>query len=125
MKRVLVVEDNALNAELIVQLLEDDYALLLAENGAEGVQVALAERPDLILMDMSMPVMNGTLAMQTIKADPAGSAIPIVAVTANAIRGSCEAALESGFDAYLSKPVDEDALLEVLERYLGGNSVVR
>jgi len=57
--------------------------------------------------------------------DPAGSAIPIVAVTANAIRGSCEAALESGFDAYLSKPVDEDALLEVLERYLGGNSVVR
>ncbi|MFQ5793226.1 MAG: response regulator, partial [Acidobacteriota bacterium] len=86
MKKILVVEDVDFNRDLLVQLLEEDYAVLTATDGAAGVEVAERERPDLILMDLSLPVIDGWEATRRIKANEALKSIPIIALTAHAMR---------------------------------------
>jgi CheY-like chemotaxis protein len=119
MKRILVVEDREFNRDLVVQLLEDTYEVITAVNGVEGIRMAEHERPDLILMDLSLPVIDGWEATRRIKANVALRAIPIIALSAHAMTGDEERALQSGCDEYLSKPLDEDRLLATLARFLG------
>ncbi len=119
MKKILVVEDVAYNRDLLVQLLEEDYAVVTADDGAVSVEIAEREKPDLILMDLSLPVVDGWEAARRIKAQAALSQIPIIAVTAHAMRGDRERAIESGCDDYITKPIDEDLLFAKLIRFLG------
>ncbi|HSF32954.1 MAG TPA: response regulator [Candidatus Tectomicrobia bacterium] len=119
MKKILVVEDVDFNRDLIVQLLEDDYEVLTAADGAEGIRLAERERPDLILMDLSLPVIDGWEATRRIKVNAALKHIAIIALTAHAMRGDEEKARESGCDDYLSKPLDEDVLFAKLAKFLG------
>ena len=116
---VLIVEDVALNRDLLEQLLEDDYELLSADDGAQGVEIAASERPDLILMDLSLPVVDGWEATRQIKAR---HDIPIIALTAHVMPGDEEKARAAGCDGYLTKPIDEDLLYELINRFLGGAS---
>jgi two-component system, cell cycle response regulator DivK len=118
MPKILVVEDVEFNRDLIVQLLEDDYEVLTAADGAEGIRLAEQERPDLILMDLSLPVIDGWEATRRIKADEALKGIPIIALSAHAMRGDEEKARQSGCDDYLSKPLDEDLLFAKLAMFL-------
>ena len=119
MKKILIVEDVELNRDLLVQLLEDNYEVVTATDGAASIELARSERPDLILMDLSLPVLDGFDATRRLKADEALNAIPIIAVTAHAMRGDREKALEGGCDDYISKPIDEDLLFDKLRRFLG------
>lgn len=121
-KKILVVEDVELNQDLMVQLLEDDYNVITAINGAEGVDLASLERPDLILMDLSLPVLNGWEATRKVKAMPHLKQVPIIALTAHAMPGDEEKARAAGCDDYLSKPIDEDLLFTMIDKYLGKNS---
>ena len=98
MKKILVVEDVDLNRELIVQLLEDTYQVIEAVNGQEGLELAELERPDLILMDLSLPVMDGWEATRRLKAHDELRSIPIIALTAHAMVGDEEKALAAGCD---------------------------
>jgi two-component system cell cycle response regulator DivK len=118
MKKILIVEDNELNLDLLVQLLEDDYELVTTDNGAAGVKMAQQERPDLILMDMSLPVMDGWEATRRLKADGDIMHIPVIALTAHAMSSDEEKALAAGCDGYLAKPLDEDLLFEKLDQFL-------
>ncbi len=118
MKKILIVEDVELNLELLEQLLEDEYVLVSAGNGQAGVQLAQSEMPDLILMDMSLPVMDGWTATREIKASPDLKNIPIIGLSAHAMSGDAQKAFDAGCDEYLTKPVDEDLLFNVLERFL-------
>ena len=118
-KRVLVVEDTALQRDLLVQLLEDGYDLITAVNGEEGVAQAELHRPDLILMDLSLPVVDGWNAARRIKANDALKDIPVIAVSAHAMSGDEAKARACGCDDYLSKPIREELLFEKLARFLG------
>ncbi len=118
MKKILIVEDVAFNLDLLVQLLEDHYTIITAGDGAESVQKAGEEKPDLILMDLSLPVMDGWEASRQIKAQSDLAHIPIIAVTAHAMQGDRERTLESGCDDYITKPIDEDLLYAKLARHL-------
>jgi CheY-like chemotaxis protein len=119
MKKVLVVEDVDFNRDLLVQLLEDKYQVIEAVNGQEGVELAERERPELILMDLSLPVMDGWEATRRIKANPDLSSIPVIALTAHAMVGDQEKALAAGCDDYLVKPLNEDILMAKIAKYLG------
>jgi CheY-like chemotaxis protein len=119
MKKILVVEDVELNRDLVAQLLEDDYQVLTAPDGAAGLRLAHRERPDLILMDLSLPVMDGWEAARRIKADPDLKRIPIIALSAHAMSGDAQKARQCGCDDYLSKPLDEKLLRDKLQHYLG------
>ena len=118
MKKILIVEDVELNLDLLVQLLEDDYNLVLARDGAMGVELAAIELPDVILMDMSLPLIDGWDATRQIKANPKLSQIPVIGLSAHAMRGDRQKALEAGCSDYLTKPVDEDLLMAKLDTYL-------
>jgi two-component system, cell cycle response regulator DivK len=118
MKKILIVEDVEFNRDLIVQLLEDTYDVLTAADGAEGLQLAARERPDLILMDLSLPVIDGWEATRRLKANAVLHDIPIIALSAHAMMGDREKALQSGCDEYLSKPLDENLLFAMLARLL-------
>ncbi len=119
MKTILIVEDTELNRDLLVQLLEDDYRTLTAADGAIGIAMAERERPDLILMDLSLPVIDGWEATRRIKASGELASIPVIALTAHAMQGDEEKARAAGCDDYLTKPIDEDLLFAKLEHYLG------
>ena len=119
MKRILIVEDIAFNRDLLIQLLEDKYVVLTAADGVEGIAVAERERPDLIIMDLSLPVIDGWEATRRIKADATLRHIPIIALSSHAMRGDDEKARQAGCDDYLSKPLDEDLLFEKLAQFLG------
>ena len=119
MKKILIVEDLALNVDLLTQLLEGDYELVVAGDGAQGVALAERERPDLILMDMSLPVMDGWEATRRLKADPALTHIPVIGLSAHAMSGDVEKALAAGCSDYLTKPINDDLLFEKLKRLLG------
>jgi len=119
MKRILVVEDQELNMDLLIQLLEDEYEVLTATDGAAGLEVAEREKPDLVLMDLSLPVMDGWEATRRIKANETLKHIPVLALTAHAMVGDAARALDCGCDDYLTKPLDEDLLFERLAFYLG------
>ena len=118
MKKVLVVEDVDFNRELVVQLLEDKYHVIEAVNGQEGVELAERERPELILMDLSLPVMDGWEATRRLKANDDLGSIPVIALTAHAMKGDEEKALAAGCDDYLVKPLDEDELMARIAKYL-------
>jgi CheY-like chemotaxis protein len=118
MKKVLVVEDVDFNRELIVQLLEDKYEVIEAVNGQAGLELAESERPELILMDLSLPVMDGWEATRRLKANADLRAIPVIALTAHAMKGDKEKALAAGCDDYLVKPLDEDELMTRIAKYL-------
>lgn len=119
MKKILIVEDNELNTELLVQLLEDEYELVTAADGLQGVELAAREVPDLILMDISLPVMDGYEATARIKSDKSLSDVPVIAITAHAMAGDEEKARAAGCDGYLTKPLDDAQLFETLDRFLG------
>lgn len=118
MKKILIVEDVELNVELLTQLLEEDYALVVANDGGRGVEMAASEQPDVILMDMSLPVLDGYEATRRIKADDALRHIPIIGLSAHAMSGDVEKARAAGCDDYLTKPVNDALLFQKLERYL-------
>jgi CheY-like chemotaxis protein len=118
MKKILIVEDIAVNLDLLTQLLEDDYALVSAADGARGVALAEQERPDLILMDISLPIMDGYEATRRIKANAGLAHIPIIALTAHAMSGDAEKSRAAGCDDYLPKPLDERLLFEKLDHWL-------
>ena len=118
MKKILVVEDVEFNRDLLVQLLEDEYEILTAVDGAAGIELAEREHPDLILMDLSLPVIDGWEATRRIKANQSVRDIPIIALTAHAMQGDAERALKCGCDDYLSKPLDEQLLFRKLAHFL-------
>lgn len=118
MKKILVVEDEHFNRDLVVQLLEDEYEIVTAENGAEAIELAQRIKPDLILMDLSLPIVDGWEATRRIKANQALSHIPIIALSAHAMYGDKEKGLSSGCDEYLTKPIDEVLLFDILHRYI-------
>lgn len=119
-KTVLIVEDNELNMKLFHDLLEaHGYSTLGTRNGAEAFDLARNHRPDLILMDIQLPEVSGLEVTRRLKDDPELSAIPIVAVTAFAMRGDEERILEGGCEAYLSKPISVGKLLETVRHFLG------
>ena len=119
MKKILIVEDVNLNVDLLTQLLEDEYELITASDGEEGVTMAAQEQPDLILMDMSLPVMNGWEATRRLKANETLKHIPVIALTAHAMSGDEAKARAAGCDDYLTKPLNEDLLFEKVKRLLG------
>lgn len=119
-KSILVVEDNRDNMTLIVDVLTSlDYSVLQAHDGEVGVELATNEQPDLILMDLSLPRMDGWTATRTIKANDDLRHIPIIALTAHAMVGDRERALEAGCDDYISKPIDLPELVRKLKKHLG------
>jgi len=118
-KKILVVDDTEFNRDLVVQLLEEDYDMVIAENGEEALTVTERERPDLILMDLGMPVMDGWEATRKIKANDSLKHIPIIAVTSHAMVGDEIDARKAGCDDYLPKPIDEDALLQKIKTFIG------
>ena len=120
MKKILIIEDMEINIDLLVQLLEDDYELVVARNGEEGLKKATEERPDLILMDMALPVMDGWETTRRIKADKTIKHIPIIGLSSHAMSGDEEKAKEAGCDDYLTKPLDDELLFQVLAKFLGG-----
>jgi CheY-like chemotaxis protein len=119
MKKILIVEDVEMNVELLVQLLEDDYTLVVANDGGRGVEMAAQEMPDLILMDMSLPVLDGYEATRQIKANAALKQIPVIGLSAHAMSGDAEKARAAGCDDYLTKPVNDEWLFQKLKQYLG------
>lgn len=122
MRTILVVEDVDLNLELLVQLLEDDYRLLIARDGEEAVSLTCSEQPDLVLMDLSLPRVDGWEATRRIKADTQVGHIPVIAVTAHAMQGDEARARETGCDDYLTKPIDEQLLFEKIHALLARGS---
>jgi CheY-like chemotaxis protein len=119
MPRILLVEDNELNRDMLSRrLVRSGFEIIMAVDGAEGVQKALSEKPDLILMDMSLPVMDGWTATSVIKADPAGGTIPVIGLTAHAMAGDREKCLEAGCDEYETKPIEFARLVEKITRFI-------
>ena len=113
MAKILIVEDNEMNRDMLSRRLERrGFIVVLAVDGAEGVAMAKSERPDLVLMDMSLPVMNGWEATRAIRADAATAAIPVVALTAHSMPGDREKAMEAGCNDYDVKPVELPRLLQ-------------
>lgn len=111
MAKILIAEDNPVNREILARLLAmDGHSLVFAEDGVEAVEQALATQPDLIIMDMGMPRLNGFRATRQIKLDPATQAIPVIALTAYAMEGEREKCLAVGCDDYDTKPLEYERL---------------
>ena len=120
MTKILVVEDNEMNRDMLSRrLVRKKYEVLVAVDGRESVEMARSETPDLILMDMSLPVMDGWEATRQLKASPETQVIPIIALTAHAMSGDREKAMEAGCDDYDTKPVELPRLLGKIEALLG------
>jgi two-component system, cell cycle response regulator DivK len=120
MPKILLVEDNEMNRDMLSRrLARREYEVLVAVDGKEGVVMAGSEAPDLILMDMSLPVMDGWEATRQLKASPETKAIPIIALTAHAMSGDREKAMEAGCDDYDTKPIEFPRLLAKMEALLG------
>jgi two-component system cell cycle response regulator DivK len=122
MPKILIVEDNELNRDMLTRRLERrGYEIVAAADGEQGLYMARQTSPNLILMDMSLPVLDGWEASRRLKSAPETSAIPIVALTAHAMSGDRERALEAGCDDYDTKPVEFPRLLLKIEALLNGN----
>ncbi len=117
-KTVLLVEDVALNRDLMVQILEDKFHVLEATDGQEGIAMARAHQPDIILMDLSLPGLDGWEAIKRLKENARTRHIPIVALTAHAMLGDKERVLALGCEDYLTKPVDERMLFQMIEKHV-------
>ncbi len=119
MPKILLVEDNEMNSDMLSRRLQrKGHQVILAVDGAQGVELAQSQNPDLILMDMSLPVMDGWEATQKLKATPETHSIPIIALTAHAMAGDREKCLEVGCDDYDTKPVDFSRLLGKIQALL-------
>jgi CheY-like chemotaxis protein len=117
---ILVVEDNRLNLELVTDLLESaGHRVRTAASAEEGLRLAAEERPDLILMDIRLPGMDGHAAVRILKQSAAMRAIPTIALTAQAMKGDEATAKASGFDGYLSKPIDTRSFSDRIKAFLG------
>src|SRR5580704_8431037 len=120
MAKVLLVEDNEMNRDMLSRrLARRGFEVVMAVDGEQGVQMAKEERPDLILMDMSLPVLDGWGATRQIKADSSTQSIPLIALTAHAMAGDRDKALQAGCDDYDTKPIELPRLLSKMERLLG------
>jgi len=116
MPKILIVEDNEMNRDMLSRRLERrGFSVVIAVDGAEGVSIAKAEKPDLVLMDMSLPVMNGWEATRIIRADPETASVPVIALTAHSMPGDREKAMEAGCNDYDVKPVDLPRLLDKMK----------
>ena len=112
MPKILLVEDNEMNRDMLSRrLLRNNFEVVMAVNGQEGVDKARSENPDLILMDMSLPVMDGWEATRTIKADATTKSIPVIALTAHAMESDREQAMQAGCDDFDTKPIELPRLL--------------
>jgi CheY-like chemotaxis protein len=119
MKRILIVDDKATSRELLRTVLEKyGYTIIEASDGGEAIEKTRAENPDLILLDLQMPVLNGYEVLDELREDPLYSALPIIALTASAMQGDREKALAAGFTAYLTKPVQLAHLRSEVQRLL-------
>jgi CheY-like chemotaxis protein len=123
-KKVLYIEDNDDNVYMLKMRLEllDEFEVLAAEDGEKGCEMAAAERPDLILMDLEMPVIDGWEATRRLKGNPDTRDIPIIALSAHALAGSREKALAAGCDEFDTKPIEFDRLVATMRRVLAGRS---
>jgi CheY-like chemotaxis protein len=123
-KKILLVEDNEMNRDMLSRrLTKRGYAVVVAVDGSEGASMARSEAPDLVLMDMGLPVMDGWTATRHIKADPATARIPVIALTAETAEGDREKCLEAGCDDYDTKPVDLERLIGKIEAHLAGSKI--
>jgi two-component system, cell cycle response regulator DivK len=121
LKTVLIVEDNEDNRIVYATILEHrGYQVLQAENGEEGVRLARLRMPDIVLMDISVPVLDGWRATAILKADQRTASIPVIALTAHALAEDRETAQRVGCDGYLSKPCEPRTVLAEVERFIGG-----
>lgn len=119
MARILLVEDNEMNRDMLERrLVRRGFQVVIAVNGKQGIEFAEKEKPDLILMDMSLPEIDGWQATRTIKQNDAIKHIPVIALTAHAMSGDREKALEAGCDDYETKPIDFERLLTKIETHL-------
>lgn len=126
MPRILLVEDNEFNRDMLSRRLQrKGFDVIIAEDGSGGIQLAREGRPDLILMDMDLPVLDGWEATRQLKADPATRSIPVVALTAHAMQTDHDRAMASGCDDFATKPIEFTALLEKIQRALGQGSITR
>ena len=120
MAKILIVEDNEMNRDMLSRrLIRRGYQIVMAVDGEEGITAAKAENPDLILMDMSLPVIDGWEATRRVKADDATRSVPVIGLTAHAMAGDREKAIEAGCDDYDTKPVELDRLIGKIERLIG------
>ena len=120
MAKVLLVEDNEMNRDMLSRrLIRRGFEVVFAMDGQQGVDLARSERPDIILMDMSLPVIDGWEATRRVKADDATRSVPVIGLTAHAMAGDREKAIEAGCDDYDTKPVELDRLIGKIERLLG------
>ncbi len=119
MPKILLVEDNEMNRDMLSRrLIRRGYEVVIATDGQQGVDLATSAAPDLILMDMSLPVIDGWEATRRIKAAEATKKIPVIALTAHAMAGDREQALAAGCDDYDTKPIDLERLLPKIQRFL-------
>jgi len=120
MAKVLLVEDNEMNRDMLSRrLIRRGFQVVFAMHGQQGVDLARSERPDIILMDMSLPVIDGWEATRRVKADDATRSVPVIGLTAHAMAGDREKAIEAGCDDYDTKPVELDRLIGKIERLIG------
>jgi CheY-like chemotaxis protein len=120
MTKVLVVEDNEMNRDMLSRrLTRRGFQVIFAVDGQQGVDLARSERPDIILMDMSLPVMDGWEATRRVKSSDATRRVPVIGLTAHAMAGDREKAIEAGCDDYDTKPVELERLIGKMERLLG------
>lgn len=117
LKTILIVEDTEFNIDLLVQLLEEDYNLLIAKDGVQGVEMTEKHHPDLVLMDIAMPLMDGYDATRKIR--ETFKNLPVIGLSSHAMTGDKEKAIAAGCTDYITKPIDEDELIKVLRRHLG------
>ncbi len=118
MAKILLVEDNELNRDMLKRRLERrGHEISVAVDGAEGVEKATGETPDLILMDLNLPILDGWEATRKIKANEETSGIPIIALTAHAMAGDQKKAIEAGCDGYATKPIDRKELIETIQEW--------
>ena len=123
-KKILIVEDDPKNMKVVVMALRPHgYALLKATDGEEALEIALRDTPDLILLDMQLPKMSGLEVTRKLREMPAFSHIPIIALTAYAMKGDKEKFIEAGCDAYLSKPINTRELPRVIAETLSGQQI--
>jgi len=119
MAKVLLVEDNEMNRDILFRRLSRrGYVVVFAVDGQQGVEMARSEKPDIILMDMSLPIIDGWEATRRVKSDNAIQDVPVIGLTAHAMSGDREKALEAGCDDYDTKPVEFDRLISKIERLL-------
>lgn len=119
MVKVLLVEDNEMNRDMLSRrLIRRGYEVVFAVDGQQGVDMARSAQPDIILMDMSLPVMDGWEATRRVKSDDATRSTPVIGLTAHAMSGDREKAIEAGCDDYDTKPVELDRLIEKIQRLL-------